>query len=250
MTSCGDPDDVSRKSNPLLMRYGRIQLTFIRNKSEDAPGLQDILVSTKSHDEYSNLPESLQLEDFSLLSPPTKSAFLQFVAGIDCPPLFKEKGQLHFASGVVAAFEEDLLTSLRLSKKEVTERPPSLPLDEREPTAAQIFAMLDEATRASNAHANNAALLIAWAALEAALRINARLRGIDGRSAAVPQSLIRELTNQEFLSLSELHFLEETRQRRTATAHGLSVAPPSPALLQRLIELIKEVLERDKVPLA
>jgi hypothetical protein len=245
MEACGEPNSISRKSNPLILQYGRIQLTFVRNQPTDRPRLQDILVFAQPETGFPPLFMSqLYFDDFPLQKQPTKSQFLAFSSKIGCSPVLGGENQLHFASGVKAAFDDDLLSSLRLSKKEAAERPSAPIIDEREPTIEQIQAMLGEAMRADSVDASSAALLIAWAAMEAVLRRAAQSRGLKGRVGVAPQNLIRELFNNRFLSPSEMRLLEEVRQVRMAAAHGLAQATPSPLLLQDLIGLARNVVAR------
>jgi len=246
MDVCGQPDGVSRKSNPLILQYGRIQLTFTRTQSADGLRLQDILVSTKTDIHYAPLCSPLSLEDFPLAEQPTKSAFLKFAHRVGCSPISEGREQIQFASGVTASFDGDVLSSLRLSKKEAIERPSTPIADEREPTLQQIHAMIEESQMAGSVNAARAALLMAWAAMEALLRRAALTRGIKGRSSVVPQILIRELFSTGFLSSAEMRLLEEARQVRMAAAHGLSPLAPNPVLLQNLISLARTLLMRSE----
>jgi hypothetical protein len=244
MRECGQPDHISRKTNPLILQYGRIQLTFLRGASSDTPTLQDVLINTEPETEARRLPKALCLEDFSLLDRPTKSLFLQFARAVGCLPVTVAENQIHFASGVTAALEGDLLTSLRLSKKEATARPAMPVIDEREPTLPQIAAMLDESERADNSSAPGAALLIAWAAMEAVLRKAAQTKGLKSNAGGIPQILIRELYANQFFSAGEMRFLEETRQIRAAIAHGFSPSRPSPVVLSNLIQMVRTIIKR------
>lgn len=244
MDVCGQPDNVSRKSNPLILQYGRIQLTFTRTQSADGLRLQDILVTTRTDIDYAPLCSPLSLEDFPITEQPTKSSFLKFAHRIGCSPVSEGRHQIQYASGVTASFDGDVLSSLRLSKKEAIARPSAPIADEREPTLQQIHAMIEESQRADSVNASRAALLMAWAALEAILRRAALTSGIMGRTSVVPQILIRELFSNGFLSSAEMRLLEEARQVRMAAAHGLSPSAPSRMLLQNLISLARTLLIR------
>jgi len=94
--------------------------------------------------------------------------------------------------------------------------------DEREPTPEQIRDMLNEADRASQTGAYRAALLIAWAGLEATLRRAALRAGRQGRIGVQPSILLGELFAAGQLTPAEHRTLEELRQLRTASAHGLA----------------------------
>jgi hypothetical protein len=94
--------------------------------------------------------------------------------------------------------------------------------DEREPTLDQIREMFNEAERVSRIGMHRAALLIAWAGLEAALRRAALKAGVPGKIGLQPSILLRELFAAGQLTPDEHRILEELRQIRTAIAHGLA----------------------------
>jgi hypothetical protein len=238
---------MSRKSNPLVLRYGRVQLTFTRPPSAKSTRLQDILVNMKTEIDYQPLPAALEFEDFPLREQPTKSFFLRFARNIECAPISEGAVQIQYASGVTASFDGDFLSSLRLSKRHAIEGPSAPIANDREPLIPEIDQMIEEAIRADNAMVPRAALLITWAALEAILRRAALMRSITGRTSSVPQMLIRELFNDNYLTASEMRLLEEARQVRMAAAHGLSAPKPSPALLRSLISLAKTLLVRPHI---
>ncbi|QYY33778.1 hypothetical protein K2O51_33575 (plasmid) [Cupriavidus pinatubonensis] len=155
---------------------------------------------------------------------------------------YKGESELHFASGVAATFDRDMLSTLRLSQKEATGRP-SIQVDrEREPTLKQIEAMLDESAVAERVGAASAALLVAWAAMEALLRRTALHAGLKGRIGVNPQMLLRDLSSAGVLPSAETRLLEEVRQVRVAAAHGLSPVPVRPTLLLELHRLAVRLL--------
>jgi hypothetical protein len=100
--------------------------------------------------------------------------------------------------------------------------------------------MFEEANRAVNSGAQRAALLLAWAGLEAALRRAALNAGRQGKIGVQPSILIRELFAAGRLTPSEHQTLEELRQIRTALAHGL----PPVRFPKNMIAKIKAISDR------
>jgi hypothetical protein len=94
--------------------------------------------------------------------------------------------------------------------------------DEREPTLEQITQMFKEAEIAVRAGAKRAALLIAWAGLEATLRRAACFTGRAGKIGTQPVVLIRELFSEGRLAAGEHEVIERLRQLRMSAAHGLT----------------------------
>ena len=82
--------------------------------------------------------------------------------------------------------------------------------------------MRGEADKVLRAGAPRAALLIAWAGMEATLRRAALRAGRHGQVGVQPSVLIRELHSAGVLSPKEARLLEEVRQVRTSSAHGLA----------------------------
>ena len=100
--------------------------------------------------------------------------------------------------------------------------------------------MFSEATLAVQAGAKRAALLIAWAGLEATLRRAAFRAGRRGKVGTQPVVLLRELVAEGQVTAPEHRTLEHLRQLRMSAAHGLTpVAFPSD-----LISNIKAVSDR------
>jgi hypothetical protein len=145
---------------------------------------------------------------------------------IGCSPVNLAEGpngtRILFLSGVVALAINGMLHSIRLVQRENKE-PHSLGLStDREPTAEQILAMLQEADSAIQSGAYRAGLLMAWAGLEATLRRIARRKVPHIKTRVQPSILIRHLFAAGQLTQDEHRELEELRQLRTEVAHGLS----------------------------
>ena len=148
--------------------------------------------------------------------------------------------ELVFPCGVTARFRDEMLESIRLIERENKSSSIALVSDEREPTPEQISDMFSEATLAVQAGAKRAALLIAWAGLEATLRRAAFRAGRRGKVGTQPVVLLRELVAEGQVTAPEHRTLEHLRQLRMSAAHGLTpVAFPSD-----LISNIKAVSDR------
>ena len=116
-----------------------------------------------------------------------------------------------FLSGVTALVSDGMLQSLRLQEKEVKATPPAPVADEREATLGQIEGMLVEAEQALFAGASRAALMVAWAGLEATLRRIAAQEGRQGKIGVAPHILLRWLLATGRLSAEESRWLEMIR---------------------------------------
>lgn len=224
MTALGDPQETSLKSNPLHLKYGCVQLSFWRDPNGRSHRLRDITIAYQP--EFQRFPETLEFSDWNPSEPPTQMQFEVFVARINYPPAHfvdgPSGGEMTFLSGVTALSAGGMLHSVRLAQRRNKEMGRTPLSDEREPTTQQILDMLAEADLAVTHGARRAALLIAWAALEAALRRTALDAGQEGKIGVQPSILIRELFGAGKLTLAEHGAIEGLRQMRTALAHGLA----------------------------
>ena len=238
MTALGDPDDISRKSNPLILKYGPVQLSFWKTPPKKAPQLREIAIAFQP--EFERLPKSLSITDWNPTEPPTEGEFRSFIDRIEYPPAQLVEGPtdkaLTFLSGVTALVSDGKLHSLRLKLKENKTPPPTPVTVEREATLDQIQGMLIEAEHALMIGAHRAALLIGWAGLEAALRRVAYQEGRQGKVGIPLHILLRELFASGRLSPDEHRWLETLRQIRTAAAHGLAPIGLDSDMVERLIE--------------
>ena len=224
----GDPDDTSRKTNPLLLRYGCVHLVFWKPR-EAKHELREIAIDFELG--AGSLPTSLEFEDWNSNDAPTERRFRDFIQEINYPPMQSveraKSREMVFASGVTAKFQDEMMVSLRLLEKENKVPTPSILTDEREPTLEQITEMFNEADIAAGAGAKRAALLIAWAGLEATLRrvaFHARRKANIGTQPVV---LLRELLAEGRINPNEHLIVERFRQLRMSAAHGLNpVAVP------------------------
>ncbi len=218
----GEPEQESQKKNPLTLKYGSLQLVFWKHSGQPKSQLRDIVLSFTP--EFEPLPDPVALDDFQ--GPVTEMAFRNFMHRYRCMPVHMVEGgsgrQLIFLSGVVALFSSGMLDTIRITQKEKKETAPAPLSDMREPSRAQILEMISEANRVQQAGAPRAALMIAWAGMEATLRRAALRAGRGGQVGVQPSVLIRELHSAGVLQPNEVRILEELRQVRTASAHGLA----------------------------
>jgi hypothetical protein len=244
----GEPEGTSRKSSPLVLKYGCVQLSFWRGSNQGVPQLREIVIAYQPV--FEPAPESLAFTDWALASPPTEQEFKLYVQQIDYPPTHLVEGpsgkQLLFPSGVAALFTDGMLHSIRLVQREHRSVPPGVLADEREPSVDQIREMLSEAEQVSEIGAYRAALLIAWAGLEAALRRTALRTGVPGKIGMQPSLLLRELFAAGALTPEEHGMLEELRQIRTASAHGLAPGGLSPDYISKITGATNRLLAAAK----
>ena len=243
MSILGEPDDISRKANPLLLRYGRVQLTFW--KPRDAkPELREMTVDFQHASEP--LPPCLEFTDWNSSDPPDEGRFRDFLHQIDYLPLQESQGvtgtELVFASGVIARFKDQMLESLRLTERENKKSTAVFLTDEREPTLEQISAMFNEADVAAQAGARTAALLIAWAGLEATLRRTASRAGRKSQIGTPLVVLLRELFAEGRMTGTDHAALENLRQLRMSAAHGLTPVAVPPNVVSHIKSISNRLL--------
>jgi hypothetical protein len=97
-----------------------------------------------------------------------------------------------------------------------------IPSGASEPSLDRIGRMLDYAATAAGARDVQSSFVVAWAALEAAMRRTARDRGIQLTSYS-PQFLVRTLYSHGLLGRQELDRLSGATAIRNAAAHGMDV---------------------------
>lgn len=250
MTTVGDPQGTSRKSNPLQLKYGSAQLSFWKAPKDKSLHLREIAITYQP--DFEPLPATLTFLDWNPPQPPTEQLFKSFIYYIGYLPVHSVDGpngtEISFLSGVTALCADKMLHSIRLHQRQNKEST-AMPLsDEREPTTKQILDMLQEAELALRSGAQRAALLLAWAGLEAALRRTALSAGKQGKIGVQPAILIRELFASQQLTPAEHRSLEELRQVRTALAHGFAPVVTSDSdTIRRISAISKQLLERAKI---
>jgi hypothetical protein len=233
----------------LILKYGSAQLSFWKPSNHSTHHLREISIIYQPN--FEPLPEILSFTDWDLAGPPTEPQFDAFLKKIDYLPVHRVDGpgtrQLAFLSGVTVFLAEKFLHTIRLSQRETKESSPTNLSDEREPTTTQILDMFEEADRAMRSGADRAALLMAWAGLEAVLRRTALRAGRQGKIGVQPAILIRELFAAGKLTPAEHSSIEELRQLRTVLAHGLAPMkfdseniPKISAISKRLLDAVND----------
>ncbi len=244
----GDPQDQSRKKNPLELKYGALHLTFWKHAGQAKPQLLDIALYCQPA--YQGVPEPVTLTDLNPNGATTEREFRSFLHGIAYLPSHLVDGvsgrHLIMPSGVVACFTDGRLHSLKLSQQQSKEKAASPLSDEREPSIAQIEQMLAEAESLMSSGMTRGAIVLAWAGLEATLRRVALNVGLRGQIGVQPTILVRELYSRRILETAEVNFLEEARQARTAVVHGLAAYHLPDDLIPRTINIAKQLLERER----
>lgn len=240
----GRPESRSRKHKPLLLKYGPLELTFWSPRSQP-PQLVQVLLSTVHG--LQELPRAVHFDD--LMMPGAvrhMNDFSRFVEQIGVWPEEILKGDressIMLPSGVKALFIDNQLSALVLSKRERDESRPPILTDEREPSVHQVKLQIEEALNALRHGLESAAVLLAWAALEAALRRSALHAGYKGKVRVQPTILIRELYALGRLNPEQVQLLESARQQRTRIAHGLPSLPVDRDVVLQIVRLAEHLL--------
>jgi hypothetical protein len=239
----GEPEARSRKLSPLILKYGPLELTFWSHRGQ-APQLAQISLSL-SHG-LQKLPSALLFNEWTIDARMRMESFERFVEQIGARPedILRGDGQseIIMPSGVRASFLHDYLVGLQLSAREGDKsRPPNLS-DEREPSVEQLRSQLREALFALSSGLASAAVLLAWAALEAVLRRTALDAGYEGKVRVQPTVLIRELFSLGRLTRKEVAMLESARQQRTMIAHGLVSDPVNEEVVLQIVRFADRLL--------
>lgn len=195
---------------------------------------------------FDPLPDPVKMTDWNPNELPTETQFWSFLQSINYLPVHTIEGvsdkSFIMSSGVKATFSDAKLHKLQLTRHTIDENDIISLTDEREPSIKEIQDMFDEAENATEAGSPRAGLVLVWAGLEAVLRRAALRAGLQGRIGIQPGVLIRGLLATRKISQEDSLFLEQVRQLRTATAHGLAPQPIDPELLRDIIKLANRVL--------
>lgn len=246
MNVLGDPDDVSRKSNPLQLRYGCVLLLFWKSSSHTALQLTEILISYQQ--EFRPFPDALALADWDIKRAPSKQDLESYLVKIHLEPAMIIDGlhskRLLFPSGVTVLLDDRQLLEIRLGLKQTKSSQLAHQNDKREPSTDDLRGMLEEARLACRMGAKRAGFLIAWAALESVLRQIASKVGGTGKIGVAPSMLIRELVAQRIIDRNDYRDLEELRQVRTLIAHGVNNTSERDIELPTILEKVEKYLNQ------
>jgi hypothetical protein len=238
----GPPEARSRKNKPLLLKYGPLELTFWSLRSEPPQLTQVSLEITHGLQELPRIlrfddwtPEAMHIDDFS-----------EFVRQIGVRPEETLRGDRESSvvlpSGVRASFINGQLRAFLMSKRGTDENRPPILTNDLEPSVEQVKFQLQEARNALRHGLGSAAVLLAWGALEAALRRSALHAGYEGKVRVQPTILIRELYALGILNSKQVQVLESARQQRATIAHGLTSTPVDPKVVLRIIRVTEQLV--------
>jgi hypothetical protein len=237
----GRPEAQSRKLNPLLLKYGPLELAFISAKTAALVLVQMSLSFGRS---LTGLPEAVSLREWGLGLETTTSDFNRLLRQWSISPIITlPPHQMILPSGVRAVFEADRLKQIGISRRDADEnRAPDLASTSRE-SSSDIRRQLAEAHAAMSAGFVSAALMLMWGALEAAMRNAATRAGVSARIGVQPSALIRELYALRKLTSEEVTTLERARQLRTSVAHGVGGSSLDPSVIHDVDNIARRLLE-------
>src|SRR5258705_17636 len=103
----GEPDQISRKNNPLLLTYGCVSLTFLRSSDSRSPLLRVVLVALSNYPD--GTPTALLFDDFNQLGDLSALQFARYLETNGYPSYLAQnvggQGEVMFPSGVNATFK-------------------------------------------------------------------------------------------------------------------------------------------------
>jgi hypothetical protein len=241
----GPPEQSSRKLKPLVLKYGPLELTFWSAREQPPQLVQMSLMLLQNWD---RLPYALHFYDWTPTAQMSLEDFQSFAERVHVRSNELSRGEneseILFPSGVRAVFVRTYLFALHLSKRETESNQAPILRSEHEPSLSQIRSQLEEAKSALRAGLRSAAVLLAWAGLEAVLRRAALDAGYSGKLRGQPNLLIRELYSLGRLSLDERKMLEAFRQQRTSIAHGLVAEPIDEKNISDILQFSQRLLDR------
>jgi hypothetical protein len=243
----GDPDDQSKKSNPLVLRYGLFGFSFVRRPGEKWLFLSEIsFVLSETTDESAIVTKCDQIErvQAELLEHVTLALFDRFVSSLDLSVSRELVGHnvvLVFPSGIRVTFSHAQLARLDLAWKEVVTRPAVHPGGD-EPSTRQIIEMLREAEQLTQRDHARAALITSWAGLEAALRRKAIMAGFNISHIKSPVLLARQLNSTNNITDKQLAVIDRTWPLRTKLVHGFVSSDVSPSLIREANQVARELV--------
>jgi len=118
-----------------------------------------------------------------------------------------------------------------------------IPSGASEPSLDRIARMLDCAATAAGARDLQSSFVVAWAALEAAMRRTARDSGISLTSYS-PRFLVRALYSNGLLGRQELDRLSDAVTIRNAATHGMEVSKLDFGVCYYVISVAHQLLSR------
>ena len=118
----------------------------------------------------------------------------------------------------------------------------------REFSASDIDRSLEQAQELDRLGYSQAAVVAAWAGLEAAMRVRLRAAGEAANWESSPRQTVRELYSAGLLTPDEFRSIESARQFRSRIVHGFTTSEPDEAaVVQLLIEVARRLVEESQV---
>lgn len=246
MNIVGEPEESSRKKNPLILRYGSLELTFVKVRDHQRLELRRFVLGFHGRDW--SLPQSIKLSDWKPTEPPSPTSFDRMARELGCKPeeaaLTAGSGYLLFPSGVKASFHRGKMRDLEVAPLRASDPSVESSSMRHEPTPNEIASMLDEARLAADAGLTRAALLVAWAAIEASLRKLATPSGTLSRELLQPARLVAWLQHSDQISHNDVLTIQNIRHLRMAAAHGLAANRVELQDVEHALNLAARVLEQ------
>lgn len=115
-----------------------------------------------------------------------------------------------------------------------------------EPTDEQMNLMLQRAEESRKIGVKEAALILLWGPLEAAMRRCTQQFGIAGRRVSAARAMLSQLYSSGMLSQEEFHRLEEAWKIRTELVHGFVVPSVDESVIQSMIDVTKRLMEESR----
>jgi hypothetical protein len=206
--------------------------------------------------------EKYVAEGYEVLVDPAASQLPDFAAGLS-PEIVARKG------------DEGVIVTVKMNREDVREDPSivrmaqvvnsqagwrfdlvvlgadpgadEIPSGASEPSLHRIVGMLDYAATAAGARDLQSSFVIAWAALEAAMRRTARENGISLTSYS-PQFLVRTLYSNGLLGRQELDRLSGAITIRNAAAHGMELPKLDVGVCYYVISVAHQLLSGAEHP--
>jgi hypothetical protein len=121
------------------------------------------------------------------------------------------------------------------------------PGDVREPTIDDIHRALAEAEQVSRMGFIRAAVVTAWGAMEAAMRMRLRSMGETAGWGSMPRELINGLYSSGVLSPMKFERLERVHQWRNEIVHGFSSQEPTPDTIEFMSTVAKRLVDESRL---
>src|SRR5262249_6080288 len=127
------------------------------------------------------------------------------------------------------------------------EEPVRAPAGARPFTRTEIVRGLAEAERLLETGFAEAALLRAWSASEATVRLLTEEEGIV-LDRFTPQAILKEAVMHGVIAREEYHFLTRVLLYRNAVSHGFTTQDFAPNLVEELLSMTKQMLQATPTP--